>query len=118
MDLPLGVLACVTGVSGSGKSTLISQALIDLATAKLGHTSQTEENLDPLDSDPVIGTSGEIAGGLQGIRRLVVVDQKPIGRTPRSNMATYTGLFDHVRNAVRKYEDGQSTKIRCGTLLV
>jgi excinuclease ABC subunit A len=127
VDLPLGVLACVTGVSGSGKSTLISQALIDLATSELGNPSQVDEDLDPLDSDPVIGTSGEIAGGLQGIRRLVVVDQKPIGRTPRSNMATYTGLFDHVRTLfantkmakARKYDAGRFSfnvaKGRCET---
>lgn len=127
VDLPLGVLACVTGVSGSGKSTLISQALVDLATSELGHTSQADEDLDPLDSDPVIGTSGKIAGGLQGIRRLVVVDQKPIGRTPRSNMATYTGLFDHVRTLFantkmakeRKYDAGRFSfnvaKGRCET---
>jgi excinuclease ABC subunit A len=127
VDLPLGVLACVTGVSGSGKSTLISQALIDLTTAELGRTVQNQEDLDPLDSDPDIGTSGEIAGGLQGIRRLIVVDQKPIGRTPRSNMATYTGLFDHVRTLFantkmakgRKYDSGRFSfnvaKGRCET---
>jgi excinuclease ABC subunit A len=127
VDLPLGILACVTGVSGSGKSTLISQALIDLVAIELGHTFRTEEDLNALDSDPVIGTSGEIAGGLQGIRRLVVVDQKPIGRTPRSNTATYTGLFDHVRTLfantkmakARKYDAGRFSfnvaKGRCET---
>jgi excinuclease ABC subunit A len=94
---------------------------------ELGHTFRTEEDLNTLDSDPVIGTSGEIAGGLQGIRRLVVVDQKPIGRTPRSNMATYTGLFDHVRTLfantkmakARKYDAGRFSfnvaKGRCET---
>jgi excinuclease ABC subunit A len=127
VDLPLGILACVTGVSGSGKSTLISQALIDLVAIELGHTIRSEEDLNALDSDPVIGTSGEIAGGLKGIRRLVVVDQKPIGRTPRSNMATYTGLFDHVRTLfantkmakARKYDAGRFSfnvaKGRCET---
>ena len=115
MDLPLGVLACITGISGSGKSTLISQALIDLATAELGHASRSEEELDTLESDSVIKTAGEIAEGLHGIRRLVVVDQKPIGRTPRSNLATYTGLFDHVRRLfastkaakARRYDAGR-----------
>ncbi len=127
VDLPLGVLACVTGVSGSGKSTLISKALIDLVTAELGHTSQTHEDTSNLDSEPIIGTSGQIVDGLHGIRRLVVVDQNPIGRTPRSNMATYTGLFDHVRNLfantkaakARKYDAGRFsfnvTKGRCET---
>lgn len=127
MDLPLGVLACITGISGSGKSTLISQALIDLATAELGHASRSEEELDTLESDSVIKTAGEIAEGLHGIRRLVVVDQKPIGRTPRSNMATYTGLFNHVRSLfastkmarARKYDAGRFSfnlaKGRCET---
>jgi excinuclease ABC subunit A len=127
VNLPLGVLACITGVSGSGKSTLISQALIDLVTARLGITSPADESRDDLESEPVVSTSGEIAGGLQGIRRLVVVDQKPIGRTPRSNMATYTGLFDHVRTLfantkmakARKYDAGRFSfnvaKGRCET---
>ncbi len=127
VDLPLGVLACITGVSGSGKSTLISQALIDLVTTELGHTSQTDEDQNDLENAFEIGTSGEISGGLQGIRRLVVVDQKPIGRTPRSNMATYTGLFDHVRTLfantkmakARKYDVGRFSfnvvKGRCET---
>ena len=115
VDVPLGVLACVTGVSGSGKSTLISQALIDLAKFNLGPTSHTDEDQDSLEGGPAIETSGEIEGGLQTIRRLVVVDQKPIGRTPRSNMATYTGLFDYVRTLFantkmakgRKYDAGR-----------
>jgi excinuclease ABC subunit A len=127
VDLPLGVLACITGVSGSGKSTLISQVLIDLVAAELGHTSQPDDDLNDLDNEPAIGTSGEVAGGLQGIRRLVVVDQKPIGRTPRSNMATYTGLFDRVRTLfantkmakARKYDAGRFSfnvaKGRCET---
>lgn len=127
VDLPLGVLACVTGVSGSGKSTLISQALIDLVTTELGQTLQTEGDPTELEGSPMIGTSGELTNGLQGIRRLVVVDQKPIGRTPRSNMATYTGLFDHVRNLfantkaakARKYDAGRFSfnvaKGRCDT---
>ncbi|MFX6973013.1 hypothetical protein ABTH74_19705, partial [Acinetobacter baumannii] len=55
-----------------------------------------DEPDDPLDAAPG-PTEGRIAGGLEGIRRLVQVDQKPIGRTPRSNLATYTGLFDGVR---------------------
>ena len=127
IDIPLGLLVCVTGVSGSGKSTLISQALMDLATTELGHPSQTDEEANVLEIDAVIGASGEIADGLQGIRRLVVVDQKPIGRTPRSNMATYTGLFDHVRTLfantkvakARKYDAGRFSfnvaKGRCET---
>jgi excinuclease ABC subunit A len=100
---PLGVLTTVTGVSGSGKSSLVSQALVDLVSAHLGQDIQGAEE-DAAGDDPAAGigdiavaTSGRIAAGAEGIRRLVRVDQKPIGRTPRSNLATYTGLFDQVR---------------------
>jgi excinuclease ABC subunit A len=96
---PLGVLGAVTGVSGSGKSTLVSQVLVDLVTQALGQGAPDEE-ADPapeLEREATIPTEGRIAGGLEGVRRMVRVDQKPIGRTPRSNLATYTGLFDQVR---------------------
>lgn len=96
---PLGVMTGVTGVSGSGKSTLVSQVLVDLVGAALGQggaEDETEEGMD-LEREADIPTVGHIAGPLHGIRRLVRVDQKPIGRTPRSNLATYTGLFDQVR---------------------
>jgi excinuclease ABC subunit A len=98
VKFPLGVLTSVTGVSGSGKSSLISQALVELVSAQLGHHVEEEEASGPaLDDDEIIETRGRIVSGLEQIRRLVVVDQKPIGRTPRSNLATYTGLFDQVR---------------------
>ncbi len=94
---PLGVLTTVTGVSGSGKSSLVSQMLVQLVAQNLGHEVPLEdEEADEL-AQPADVSSGRIAGGLEGIKRLVRVDQKPIGRTPRSNLATYTGLFDHVR---------------------
>jgi len=95
---PLKSLTTVTGVSGSGKSSLVSQAMVDLVTSKLGHVFPVEhEEGEELELDPSITTSGRIAAGMEQIKRLVLVDQKPIGRTPRSNLATYTGLFDHVR---------------------
>ena len=95
---PLGVFTTVTGVSGSGKSSLVSQALVDLVAEQLGHQLPAdEEEGEELERAPEAGTGGRITGGMEGIKRLVVVDQKPIGRTPRSNLATYTGLFDHVR---------------------
>ncbi len=95
---PVGAFTTVTGVSGSGKSSLVSQALVDLVAAQLGHeAAEDAEDADPLAEEAVAPTGGRIAGGMEGIRRLVRVDQKPIGRTPRSNLATYTGLFDHVR---------------------
>jgi excinuclease ABC subunit A len=99
-DFPLGVLATVSGVSGSGKSSLVSQALIQLVQAQLGQpvaAEPVESSEELLDSAEPGELQGHIAGGMDQLRRLVQVDQKPIGRTPRSNLATYTGLFDHVR---------------------
>lgn len=128
-NIPLGVMTAVTGVSGSGKSTLVSQALVEMVAERLGQkiAVEDEEQSDSLEDRPVVTLSGRIADGMQDIRRLVVVDQKPIGRTPRSNMATYTGLFDHVRRLFastklarsRKYDAGRFSfnvaKGRCDT---
>jgi excinuclease ABC subunit A len=95
---PLGCFSCVTGVSGSGKSSLVSQALLELVGERLGqHRGIEQEDADPLLAETPETTEGRIAEGMEGVRRLVCVDQKPIGRTPRSNLATYTGLFDAVR---------------------
>ena len=125
---PLGVFTSVTGVSGSGKSSLVSQALVDLVAEHLGHPPpEAEEQADELDLSPSATVSGRITGGIEAITRLVVVDQKPIGRTPRSNLATYTGLFDHVRKLfaatkparARRYDAGRFSfnvaKGRCET---
>ncbi len=126
VDIPLGVIAGITGVSGSGKSSLISQFLVDTVAAHLGHTLATDADDDSL--APAVETlGGSIVAGLDEIDRLVVVDQKPIGRTPRSNLATYTGLFDHVRRLFaatpqaksRRYDAGRFSfnvaKGRCAT---
>ncbi|RQN34355.1 excinuclease ABC subunit UvrA [Paraburkholderia tropica] len=96
---PLGCLSVVTGISGSGKSSLVSQALPDLVAEHVGRVAETpeEDEVDPLFAAGYAGTEGRITAGMEHIRRLVRVDQKPIGRTPRSNLATYSGLFDHVR---------------------
>jgi excinuclease ABC subunit A len=110
---PIGLLTSVTGVSGSGKSSLVSQALVELVAKQLGHEDLAE--VDDAEDAVLEPTGGAIASGLDGIARLVVVDQKPIGRTPRSNLATYTGLFDHVRKLfaatkaarARKYDAGR-----------
>lgn len=98
VDLPKGVFTSVTGVSGSGKSSLVSQALVELVSKALGAEIPSDDP-DEVDAEdtPVFTLGGEITSGMDGIKRLVRVDQKPIGRTPRSNLATYTGLFDHVR---------------------
>ncbi len=97
IDFPLAVLTTVTGVSGSGKSSLVSQALVELVAAELGHTPpEPDDEGETLEQSTSTETRGRIVA-MDGIKRLVRVDQKPIGRTPRSNLATYTGLFDHVR---------------------
>jgi excinuclease ABC subunit A len=126
--IPLGVFTSVTGVSGSGKSSLVSQALVELVCAYLGHEPQGDED-EGDDVGPTVAaeTSGRIHAGVEAIRRLVRVDQKPIGRTPRSNLATYTGLFDGVRRLFaatklarsRRYDAGRfsfnAAKGRCDT---
>jgi excinuclease ABC subunit A len=128
-SFPLGVMTAVTGVSGSGKSTLVSQVLVELVLERLGQKvpAEAREESDSLEDRPVETLSGQITDGMQQIRRLVVVDQKPIGRTPRSNMATYTGLFDHVRRLFastslarsRRFDGGRFSfnvaKGRCAT---
>jgi excinuclease ABC subunit A len=93
-DFPLGVFTAVTGVSGSGKSTLVSQVLADVVAQHVGPQPDPESDDDAPDDDAVAPVRAE---GLDAVDRLVRVDQKPIGRTPRSNLATYTGLFDAVR---------------------
>lgn len=97
---PLGVMTTVTGISGSGKSSLVSQALVELVGQALGAAPTLEDEVDAeaaLELEPAAATIGRLEGDVVNIKRLIVVDQKPIGRTPRSNIATYTGLFDHVR---------------------
>jgi excinuclease ABC subunit A len=125
---PLGCFTSVTGISGSGKSSLVSQALLELVGAHLGRAMADAEREEPsLEDDAPQISDGRVTAGLESIRRLVQVDQKPIGRTPRSNLATYTGLFDSVRKlyaatpeAKRKhYDAGQFSfnvaKGRCPT---
>ena len=98
VDFPLGVLTAVTGVSGSGKSTLVSQVLVELVADHLGHELKATKKIW-ISSERTASTetAGRIVSGADKITRLVRVDQKPIGRSPRSNMATYTGMFDHIR---------------------
>ena len=125
---PLGVFTAVTGVSGSGKSSLVSQALVELLGEHLGHEpAPVEPEGEELQPSVAAATAGRIHAGADAIGRLVNVDQKPIGRTPRSNLATYTGLFDHVRKLfaatkaakARRYDAGRFSftvaKGRCDT---
>ncbi|QLG12982.1 excinuclease ABC subunit UvrA (plasmid) [Deinococcus sp. D7000] len=97
---PLGVLTCVTGVSGSGKSTLVSGVLAETLARHFGQPPVDPAADAPDDGEPgdaPIALTAQLGGDVAALSRLVQVNQKPIGRTPRSNMATYTGLFDHVR---------------------
>ncbi len=115
VSFPLGVFTTVTGVSGSGKSSLVSQALVELVQRHLGHEVESPEDEAPeLERGPVEPTGGHIVEGMEGIRRLVMVDQKPIGRTPRSNLATYTGLFDGVRKLFAATRQARSRKYDAG----
>ncbi|HEV2261999.1 MAG TPA: excinuclease ABC subunit UvrA [Candidatus Rubrimentiphilum sp.] len=83
VQLPVGVLFCITGVSGSGKSTLVNDVVVRALNQHLHH-------------QPAGGTYGSLRGA-EALDKLVVIDQSPIGRTPRSNPATYTGAFDLIR---------------------
>jgi excinuclease ABC subunit A len=114
---PLGVLTSVTGVSGSGKSSLVSQVLVELVGAALGQSSAVaeEQSDEPdLERDEALPLEGRIVAGMEGVRRLVRVDQKPIGRTPRSNLATYTGLFDQVRKLFAATPDAKKRRFDAG----
>jgi excinuclease ABC subunit A len=111
---PLGVMTSVTGVSGSGKSTLVSQVLVDLVARELGHATDPGDE-GPGDLAAASGpVEGRIAGGLAGVKRLIRVDQRPIGRTPRSNLATYTGLFDAVRQLFAQTKAAKARRYDAG----
>jgi excinuclease ABC subunit A len=114
VEVPLGVLTAVTGVSGSGKTSLVD-VLAQVLTARLEPGVPAEEG----DGDEEDGSAWEpeevtaepvvaAAEGLDAVDRLVRVDQKPIGRTPRSNLATYTGLFDAVRGVFAATDEARA----------
>lgn len=96
VEIPLGVLVCVTGVSGSGKSTVVNQILAKTLANKLNRARQVPGRVKRVD-------------GVEHLDKLVQVDQSPIGRTPRSNPATYTGVFDKIRNL---FAETQEAKVR------
>jgi excinuclease ABC subunit A len=104
---PLGVFTAVTGVSGSGKSTLVGQVL---AGALADRQAGTGEN--PAAERPAPWCASAL--GLEAVDRLVQVDQRPIGRTPRSNLATYTGLFDVVRKLFAGTETARERGYKAG----
>ncbi|QNO14440.1 excinuclease ABC subunit UvrA [Alkalicella caledoniensis] len=101
VKIPLGVFTCVTGVSGSGKSTLINEILHKSLAQKL-HNAKAKP-----------GSHKEILG-LEHIEKVIDIDQSPIGRTPRSNPATYTGVFDYIRDLFSTTNDAQARGYKAG----
>ncbi len=93
-DIPLGVFTCVTGVSGSGKSTFVNEILYKILARKLNHAR--------IKPGPY-----ESISGVENLDKVIVIDQSPIGRTPRSNPATYTGLFDLIRDVFAGCSDSK-----------
>jgi len=94
VDIPLGVITCVTGVSGSGKSSLINEVLYKELAAKLNRAKTHAGKHDGID-------------GLEYVDKVIAIDQSPIGRTPRSNPATYTGVFNDIRNLFAQTQDAK-----------
>jgi excinuclease ABC subunit A len=107
-DFPLGVFTAVTGVSGSGKSTLVTQVLAEMVARHLGAEPEDPDSDGPDDVEGTAVDAAVDAQGLEAFDRLVRVDQKPIGRTPRSNLATYTGLFDAVRKVFAATDEARA----------
>ncbi len=101
VKVPLGVLCCVTGVSGSGKSTLVNEVLYKAVGNRLHRTRQRA------------GTHRRITG-LEQLDKIISVDQSPIGRTPRSNPATYIGLFDQIRELFSKTQEARARGYKPG----
>jgi len=95
VDIPLGVMTCVTGVSGSGKSSLINEILYKKLAKKLNRA-----RLIPGEHDKILG--------IEQLDKIIDIDQSPIGRTPRSNPATYTGVFDMIRDLFASTTDAQA----------
>ena len=92
--LPLGALTCVTGVSGSGKSSLINEVLYKALASELNHAKTRPGKHDRIE-------------GLEFVDKVINIDQSPIGRTPRSNPATYTGVFGEIRNLFASTQDAK-----------
>jgi len=101
VSVPLGVLCCVTGVSGSGKSTLVNEVLYKAVANRLHRTRQKA------------GAHKRITG-LERVDKIISVDQSPIGRTPRSNPATYIGLFDQIRDLFSKTQEARARGYKPG----
>jgi excinuclease ABC subunit A len=101
VKIPKGVLTCVTGVSGSGKSSLINGILLPKLSNELNRARHQQGNFDTIES-------------LDGLDKVIAIDQSPIGRTPRSNPATYTGVFDHIRALFASTGDSKEKGYKTG----
>ncbi|HEX3042298.1 MAG TPA: excinuclease ABC subunit UvrA [Solirubrobacterales bacterium] len=101
VEIPLGVFCCVTGVSGSGKSTLVNETLHHSVANRLHQAKLRPGAHDGID-------------GLGQIDKIINIDQSPIGRTPRSNPATYTGLFDHIRQIFTQTQESRARGYKPG----
>jgi excinuclease ABC subunit A len=101
VKVPLGVFCCVTGVSGSGKSTLVNEILYKAVANRLHRAKQRP------------GTHRRVRG-LEEIDKIINIDQSPIGRTPRSNPATYIGLFDHIRELYSRTQEARARGYKPG----
>lgn len=101
VDFPLGVMTCVTGVSGSGKSSLVNEILYKVLAGKLNRART------------IPGKYKEIRG-LEQLDKVIAIDQSPIGRTPRSNPATYTGVFDQIRDLFASTSDAKARGYKKG----
>ena len=101
VELPLGKFVCVTGVSGSGKSSLINEILFKECARKLNRAHTVAAANDGID-------------GLEQLEKVILIDQNPIGRTPRSNPATYTGVFDTIRELFAQTPDAKARGYRAG----
>ncbi|MEC9252043.1 MAG: excinuclease ABC subunit UvrA, partial [Pseudomonadota bacterium] len=102
VDIPMGLFTCVTGVSGSGKSTLINQTLYPIISRALNGTS----SVNPKPYNDI--------EGLEYLDKVVAIDQSPIGRTPRSNPATYTGLFTPIRELFAQTQEARARGYKPG----
>lgn len=101
VDIPLGAFTCITGVSGSGKSSLVNEVLYPVLSNELMRSNISTGNCDGID-------------GIENVDKVICIDQSPIGRTPRSNPATYTGVFGDIRELFASLPDAKARGYTAG----